>query len=62
MQSYTSRFALAVLVSFIAFGCASSPQNQRRYIAELPSSSETAKSLSDSISASNMPSASVQSQ
>ena len=60
MQNYTSRFALAVLISFIVIGCATSPRDQRRYIAELPSSSETAKSFSDSISASNKSLASVQ--
>lgn len=55
MQSYAFRFALAVLVSFIVLGCASSPQDQPRYIAELPSSPETAKSYSDSVSSSNTP-------
>ncbi|MDE0297973.1 MAG: hypothetical protein OXN17_05035 [Candidatus Poribacteria bacterium] len=60
MRSHTSRIALAVLIGIIALGCASSPQDRRRYIAELPSSTETAKSLSVSNSVSNASSTSGQ--
>lgn len=59
MQSYTSRFALAVLISFVVLGCGSSSQNRKYYIAEFPASSEAAKSLSTSTTASNASSASV---
>ena len=60
MQCYTSRFALAVLVSFVVLGCGPSPQNRKYHIAEFPASSEAAKSLSTSTTASNASSASVQ--
>ncbi len=60
MQSHSSRIALAVLMSFIVLNCAPPPQDQKYYIAELKPSTEAAKSLSASNSASNTPSASVQ--
>ena len=37
MQRHFSRIALAVLLCLIVLGCAPSPQNQKFYIAELPS-------------------------
>ena len=40
MQRHFSRIALAVLLCLIVLGCTPSPQNQKFYIAELPSSSE----------------------
>ena len=60
MQRHFSRIALAVLLCLILLGCAPSPQNQKFYIAELPSSSETAGSLSASTTAANASPTSVQ--
>jgi hypothetical protein len=60
MQRHFSRIALAVLLCLIVLGCAPSPQNQKFYIAELPSSSETAGSLSASTTAANASPTSVQ--
>ena len=50
------RISLAFLFSCVVLGCAPSPQNQKYYIAELRPSTEAAKSLSASNSASNAPS------
>ena len=60
MQRHFSRIALAVLLCLIVLGCAPSPQNQKFYIAELPSSSETAGSLSASTTTANASPTSVQ--
>ena len=60
MQRHFSRIALAVLLCLIVLGCAPSPQNQKFYIAELPSSSETAGSLSASTTTASASPTSVQ--
>ena len=45
MQCYFSRIALVVLLCWGVLGCAPSPQNQKFYIAELPSSTKPATSM-----------------
>ena len=59
MSSSTLRVALSFLLCLVVVGCAPSPQNQKYYIAELSSSSEAAKSMSTSTTASNASPASV---
>ena len=60
MPNHFSRIALVALLCLVVLGCAPSPQNQKFYIAELPSSSEA--TMSTSTTASNASSASVQSK
>ena len=45
MYSYFPRIALASLFCLVVVGCAPSPQNQKFYIAELPSSTKPATSM-----------------
>lgn len=50
MQSHFSRIALVVLPCLVVLGCAPSPQNQKWYIAELPSAAEPATSIRTEVS------------
>ena len=51
MQSYSSyRIALVVLLCLVVLGCAPSPQNQKWYIAELPSTTKPATSIRTEVS------------
>ena len=45
MYSYFPRIALTSLFCLVVVGCAPSPQNQKFYIAELPSSTKPTKSV-----------------
>ena len=50
MYSYFPRIALASLFCLVVVGCAPSPQNQKFYIAELPSSTKPATSMRTEVS------------